>query len=103
MHNNEGLTTGKKIVILSLLSFIAILLLIVAIILPSGTRKVVNSRTIMIFIAGSDLESRGGLVSGDLDLIDEIFGSSVDINKSKPTNSEYIYTIADRLKIEMFK
>ena len=40
---------------------------------------------------------------GDLDLIDEIFGSSVDINKSKPTNSEYIYTIADRLKIEMFK
>ncbi len=80
MHNNEGLTTGKKIVILSLLSFIAILLLIVAIILPSGTRKVVNSRTIMIFIAGSDLESRGGLVSGDLDLIDP---SQIDLNKTR--------------------
>ena len=80
MHNNEGLTTGKKIVILSLLSFIAILLLIVAIILPTGTRKVVNSRTIMIFIAGSDLESRGGLVSGDLDLIDP---SQIDLNKTR--------------------
>ena len=40
---------------------------------------------------------------GDLDLIDELFGSSVDINKSKPTNSEYIYTLSDRLKIGIFK
>jgi two-component system response regulator (stage 0 sporulation protein A) len=39
-------------------------------------------------------------VRGDLDLMDEIFGSSVDINKAKPTNSEYIYAICDRLKIE---
>ena len=38
---------------------------------------------------------------GDLDVIDDIFGSSVDINKSKPTNSEYIFTISDRLKFEM--
>jgi two-component system response regulator (stage 0 sporulation protein A) len=37
---------------------------------------------------------------GDLDVIDDIFGSSVDINKAKPTNSEYIYTIADRLRIK---
>lgn len=37
---------------------------------------------------------------GDLDIMDMYFGSSVDINKSKPTNSEYIYTIADRLKIK---
>ena len=40
---------------------------------------------------------------GDLDIIDDIFGSSVDINKSKPTNSEYIYTIADRLKMDIVK
>lgn len=38
---------------------------------------------------------------GDLDVIDDIFGSSVDINKSKPTNSEYIFAISDRLKFEM--
>jgi len=40
---------------------------------------------------------------GDLDLIDELFGSSVDINKSKPTNSEYIFTLSDRIKIEAVK
>lgn len=38
---------------------------------------------------------------GDLDIIDDIFGSSVDINKSKPTNSEYIFAVSDRLKLEM--
>ena len=40
---------------------------------------------------------------GDLDLIDELFGSSIDINKSKPSNSEYIYTLSDRIKIEAVK
>ena len=42
-------------------------------------------------------------IRGDLDLIDELFGSSVDINKSKPTNSEYIFTLSDRIKIEAVK
>lgn len=36
---------------------------------------------------------------GDVDLMDEIFGNSLDINRDKPTNSEYLTTIADRLKI----
>ena len=37
---------------------------------------------------------------GDIDLIDEMFGHSVDIDKAKPTNSEFIATIADKLKLE---
>lgn len=37
---------------------------------------------------------------GDLDLIDEIFGSSVDVIKAKPTNLEYITAIVDKLIFE---
>ena len=37
---------------------------------------------------------------GDLELMDEIFGHSVDIEKAKPTNSEFIVTIADKMKLE---
>lgn len=37
---------------------------------------------------------------GDYDLMDEIFGNSVDFDRSKPTNSEFIVTLADRLKLQ---
>ena len=37
---------------------------------------------------------------GNLDLMEEIFGHSVDYDKAKPTNSEFIVTVADKLKIE---
>ncbi len=37
---------------------------------------------------------------GSWDLMEEIFGHSVDIDKAKPTNSEFIVTIADKLKLE---
>lgn len=37
---------------------------------------------------------------GDWDLMEEIFGHSVDIDKAKPTNSEFMVTIADKLKLE---
>lgn len=36
-------------------------------------------------------------------LMEEIFGNSVDIDKAKPTNSEFIVTIADKLKLESRK
>ena len=36
---------------------------------------------------------------GDIDLMDDIFGHSIDYNRSKPTNAEYINTIADRIKL----
>ena len=40
---------------------------------------------------------------GDWDLMEKIFGHSVDIDKAKPTNSEFIVTIADKLRIDNIK
>lgn len=40
---------------------------------------------------------------GNWDLMEEIFGHSVDIDKAKPTNSEFIVTIADKLRLENLK
>ena len=37
---------------------------------------------------------------GDYDLMEEIFGNSVDYDRAKPTNSEFIVTIADKLRLE---
>ena len=37
---------------------------------------------------------------GNLDLMEEVFGHSVDYDKAKPTNSEFIVTVADKLKLE---
>lgn len=38
-------------------------------------------------------------VRGDYNLMEEIFGNSIDYDRSKPTNSEFIVTLADRLKL----
>ncbi|MBO4600715.1 MAG: sporulation transcription factor Spo0A [Bacilli bacterium] len=38
---------------------------------------------------------------GDYESMEEIFGHSVDYDKAKPTNSEFIATIADHLRLEM--
>lgn len=40
---------------------------------------------------------------GNWALMEEIFGHSVDIDKAKPTNSEFIVTIADKLRLEFHK
>ena len=40
---------------------------------------------------------------GDWDLMEEIFGHGVDIDKAKPTNSEFIVTVADKLRLEYVK
>lgn len=40
---------------------------------------------------------------GNWDLMEGIFGHSVDIDKAKPTNSEFIVTIADKLRLEFSK
>jgi len=37
---------------------------------------------------------------GDYNLMEEIFGHSVDYDRSKPTNSEFIVTLADKLRLE---
>ena len=40
---------------------------------------------------------------GNWDLMEEVFGHSVDIDKAKPTNSEFIVTVADKLRLEFMK
>ncbi|MDD4036160.1 MAG: sporulation transcription factor Spo0A [Bacilli bacterium] len=40
---------------------------------------------------------------GNWQLMEDIFGHSVDIDKAKPTNSEFVVTIADKLRLEFHK
>lgn len=40
---------------------------------------------------------------GDWDLMEDIFGHSVDIDKAKPTNSEFMVTVADKLRLDFHK
>jgi len=40
---------------------------------------------------------------GDYKLMEEIFGHSISFNKTKPTNSEFMVTLVDKLKIDMLK
>ena len=37
---------------------------------------------------------------GNYKFIEEIFGHSIDLNKSKPTNLEFIFTLADKIRLE---
>lgn len=38
-------------------------------------------------------------IRGDIKLMEKIFGNSVDFERSRPTNSEFLTTIADRIKL----
>lgn len=40
---------------------------------------------------------------GDWDLMEDVFGHSIDYDKAKPTNSEFIVTLADKLRLEYAK
>ena len=40
---------------------------------------------------------------GNWTMMEDIFGHSVDIDKAKPTNSEFIVTIADKLRLDFHK
>ena len=37
---------------------------------------------------------------GDYDLMDDIFGHSVDFDRAKPTNSEFLATLADKITLD---
>ena len=39
----------------------------------------------------------------DVDYINEVFGSSIDAERAKPTNSEYIMIVADKVRMDMKK
>ena len=38
----------------------------------------------------------------NLDIIEEIFGYSIDIDKAKATNREYLITLADKLRLDYY-
>ena len=38
---------------------------------------------------------------GKLDVNNSMFGNTISVNKGKPTNSEFIAMIADKLRLEM--
>ena len=40
---------------------------------------------------------------GNLDFMEELFGFSVDIDRAKPTNSEFMVTVADKLRLDFHK
>ncbi len=40
---------------------------------------------------------------GNIDFMEELFGYSVDIDRAKPTNSEFMVTIADKLRLDFHK
>lgn len=42
-----------------------------------------------------------GWSRGDYKLMEEIFGHSISFDKTKPTNSEFIVTIADKLRVDI--
>ncbi len=37
---------------------------------------------------------------GDINLMEHIFGNSLNVNRDKPTNAEYLSTLADKIKID---
>ena len=37
---------------------------------------------------------------GDYDVMESLFGNSVDYDRAKPTNSEFIATLADKLRLD---
>lgn len=39
-------------------------------------------------------------IRGDLKLMEKVFGNSIDFERSKPTNAEFLSTIADRFKLD---
>ena len=80
--NDNSSSKGKKIVVIILLSVIALLLVIIAIILSVNPSVVKNnnSRTIMIFMAGTNLESQSKIASSDLE---QIIPSNVDLENNK--------------------
>ena len=40
---------------------------------------------------------------GNLEFMEELFGFSVDIDRAKPTNSEFVVTLADKLRLDFHR
>ena len=80
-NNKFNFDKKQKIVILSLLGIIFLLLLVAAISMNGGTvlRLKDDTRTVMIYLDGTTLESDGGIASAELAAIDP---KTLDLNKT---------------------
>lgn len=76
MYYDNGLSKKKKIIIISMMSAVIVILAVMAILLSN---KRDDSRTIMIYMAGNNLESNIGLASSDLNGIDP---SKINLEKT---------------------
>ena len=83
MNNSSGLTKGKKITIISLLLVVIILLALFLFLPPSSNKTSVKkkniTRTLMIYMVGSNLESESSIASADLDSIKT---TNIDLDKN---------------------
>lgn len=70
----------RRIIILSMLSIVVVLLVIIALLLTLFDNKTSKSRTVMIYLDGSNLESESGIPTVDLE---SIIPQNVDLNKTK--------------------
>ena len=80
MKDRKGLSNGQKAVIISMLSVVALLLIVAAVLLPYNGPRKANSRTVMIFMAGTNLESNNMIASSDLN---SIVPSSINFDDTK--------------------
>ena len=80
---NNKKSSSSKIILVSLISGFAAILLILLIVIFIGTKQSTNSnvsRTVMIYMVGSDLESQNGLGTIDLEEIDYYKMDNQNIN-----------------------
>ena len=78
INNNSKNDNKLKLIIIIMVMIILILILGCVALFGFGINDKINSRTIMMYISGNDLESNGEIVSADLAAID-----SSKINLSK--------------------
>lgn len=75
MNSNTGLSRGKKIVVITLMSVVIVLLAVAAVLLSI---KKDDTRTIMIYIAGNNLETDYNNATAEINGIDP---SNIDLEK----------------------
>ena len=70
LYNKKGFTRGQKIIVLVMMSIMIVFLGIAALLVSKNDYNYVrtrgNSKTIMIYMAGTDLESDGGVATAEL-------------------------------------
>ena len=77
-NNNQQKSNSKTILYLIIIGLLLVIIGVAGILLFSGETKKAQSRTIMIYMVGSNLESRSGIASAEL--------AAIDYQKAKEQN-----------------